>query len=259
MLKVIPIRAFADNYIWLLQGENKTIASVVDPGDATPVLHYLDQHQIELKSIIITHHHGDHVGGIQQLLQHFPDIPVYGPAREKIPAITHQLKDQDEITDEGSGQTFLVMDVPGHTAGHIAYYGDGRLFCGDTVFANGCGRVFDGTFEQLCHSLKKISKLPDETLIYCAHEYTVDNIGFAKWVEPENQVLLERDKIDFSRSEKGQPTVPSKLALEKQTNPFLRFTLPEVKLIAEQKAGRALQNDCEVFTVLRQWKDREYD
>lgn len=259
MLKVTPIRAFADNYIWLLQGENNSIASVVDPGDAQPVLSYLDQQQIELKSILITHHHGDHVGGIHRLLQTFPGIPVYGPAREQIPAITHQLKEYDKITDEGSGQTFQVMDVPGHTAGHIAYYGDGALFCGDTVFANGCGRVFDGTFEELCHSLIKISKLPDETQIYCAHEYTVDNIGFAKWVEPENSALLERDEIDFSRSEKGQPTVPSSLALEKQTNPFLRFTLPEIKVIAEKKAGRSLQNDCEVFTVLRQWKDREYD
>ena len=258
-LTITPIRAFADNYIWLLQGNDPNAASVVDPGDARPVLDYLARHQTVPKAILITHHHGDHVGGVRHLLREFPGIPVYGPARENIPAMTHPLKEGDEIVDPGSGQMFRILDVPGHTAGHIAYYGNGALFCGDTLFANGCGRVFDGTFEELCDSLKKISRLPDETLIYCAHEYTVDNIGFAKWVEPENQALVERDKTDFAHSEKGEPTVPSTLALEKQTNPFLRFTLPEVRAIAEQKAGRILQDDCEVFTVLRQWKDREYD
>ena len=259
MLTVQPIRAFSDNYIWSLQGDDQSQASVVDPGDARPVLAYLNQHSIELKSILITHHHGDHVGGIAGLLQAFPGIPVYGPANERIPHITQRLADGDQILAEGTGQTFTVLDVPGHTAGHIAYLSGNKLFCGDTVFANGCGRVFDGTFEQLCVSLKKIAELPDDTLLYCAHEYTVDNIGFAKWVEPDNQDLLDRDEADMLRCEQGEPTVPSTLGLEKRTNPFLRFTLPEVKAIAEKKIGRELQEDCQVFTVLRQWKDKEYD
>ena len=259
MLTVTPIRAFADNYIWCIQGEDKSVASVVDPGDARPVLNYLRQNQISLKSILITHHHGDHVGGISALLHRFPGIPVYGPANERIPHITHRLVEGDEVMAEGTAQTFQVIDVPGHTAGHIAFFAENKLFCGDTLFANGCGRVFDGTFEQLCHSLKKIASLPDETLIYCAHEYTVDNIGFAKWVEPDNPVLLERDETDMQRCERGEPTVPSTLKLEKQTNPFLRFILPEVKTIAEEKAGKELVSDCEVFKFIRQWKDKEYD
>jgi hydroxyacylglutathione hydrolase len=259
MLKVNPVRAFADNYIWLIQGEQPSAALVVDPGDARPVLSWCQDKGIALKAILITHHHGDHVGGIRELLRIFPGIPVYGPRRERIPAMTHPLGEGDEVIFADMQLSFSVMDVPGHTAGHIAYLGHGCLFCGDTVFANGCGRVFDGTFEQLCHSLERIAKLPPQTRLYCAHEYTVDNIGFAKWVEPDNPDLQQRDELEMERSERGIPTVPSILALELKTNPFLRFMLPQIKAVAEEKAGRALRDNCEVFSVLRRWKDSEYD
>jgi hydroxyacylglutathione hydrolase len=259
MFTVAPIPAFADNYIWRLQSDRPDIAVVVDPGDARPVLADLNKHNLELVAILVTHHHSDHVGGIRQLLDVYGDIPVYGPAREHIPVLTHRLKEGDEIKLPGMAMSFKVMDVPGHTAGHIAYYGDGILFCGDTVFAAGCGRIFDGTLEQLARSLQQIAKLPVDTQLYCAHEYTVDNIGFAKWVEPDNADLLERDKEDMLKAEQGRPTIPSMLATELKTNPFLRLDVPDVIAAAEHKAGRKLSTATEVFTVLRQWKDSEYD
>ncbi len=262
MLSVSPIRAFTDNYIWQLRSDRSgrpDLAVVVDPGDATPVLNEFNKQQLGLAAILVTHRHSDHVKGIDRLLDAFGDIPVYGPAHEPIPAMTQRLKEGDEIMPPGLEICFRVMDVPGHTAGHIAYYGDGVLFCGDTVFAAGCGRIFDGTFEQLAASLQRIMKLPPETLLYCAHEYTVDNLGFAKWVEPENPDLLMRDKEEIAKANKGEPTIPSRLETELKTNPFLRVGVPNVISAAERKARRKLQSATEVFTVLRQWKDSEYD
>lgn len=256
---VEPIRAFADNYIWIILDEARTYCAIVDPGDARPVLNWLSKEAIEPEAILITHHHGDHVGGIRGLLAAYPSLPVYGPARERISGITHPLTEGAEVSLDGVGVRFQVLDVPGHTAGHIAYLGEGALFCGDTLFAGGCGRVFDGTFEQLCASLKKIRSLPENTRIYCAHEYTLDNLGFAQWVEPDSPVLQKRDDADMALQEKGIPTVPSLLSLEKATNPFLRFDIPGVVACAEQQAGHPLADDCAVFTTLRQWKDRDYD
>ena len=259
MLSVSPIRAFTDNYIWRLRGVSHDLAVIVDPGEALPVLKELDRYNLSLAAILITHRHSDHVGGVRRLVEAFGEIPVYGPANERIPDITQRLREGDEITPPGLGVHFRVMDVPGHTAGHIAYYGGGALFCGDTLFAAGCGRLFDGTFEQLAASLQRIAKLPPETLIYCAHEYTVDNLGFAKWVEHDNLDLLARDKKDVARADQGEPTVPSTLEIELKTNPFLRLDVPSVVSAAERKAGRSLRSATEVFTVLRQWKDTEYD
>ena len=259
MFTVAPIRALADNYIWRLHLAKTDSAVVVDPGEAAAVIDDLDKHHLRLTAIMITHHHGDHVGGIRRLLEVYGDIPVYGPASEQIPAITERLKEGDEISPPGLGVSFKVMDVPGHTAGHIAYYGGGALFCGDTVFAAGCGRVFDGTMQQLAASLLRIAKLPPETLLYCAHEYTLDNIGFAKWVEPDNHELIQREKDVLISAGQGIPTVPSTLEMELKTNPFLRLDDPGVIVAAERKAGRKLESATQVFTVLRQWKDSEYD
>ena len=259
MLKVTPVRAFADNYIWLIMDEAGRYAAIVDPGDAGPVIRSLRKSNVFPIGILITHHHGDHVGGIRDLLNEYSDLPVYGPANESIPAMTHPLKEGDEVFLNGLDTGFRVMDVPGHTFGHIAYYGSDALFCGDTLFAAGCGRVFSGTFEQLHASLARIARLPGNTLVYCAHEYTVANLGFARWVEPDNLNIQRRDKEALALQEKGIPTVPSRLNLECKTNPFLRFDEPEVVKIAEKKAGRRLKNPAEVFTVLRRWKDTEYD
>jgi hydroxyacylglutathione hydrolase len=260
MLSVVPIRAFADNYIWRIQNDEwPGFTVVVDPGDADPVINNLDQHGLALSAILITHHHSDHVGGICRLIEVYGDVPVFGPAHERIPGITQRLGEGDLVTVPAMDIYFQVLDVPGHTAGHIAYFGYGALFCGDTVFAGGCGRIFDGTFEQLAASLQRIAKLPPQTLIYCAHEYTVDNLGFAKWVEPENPDLLRRDKTDVMLAEQGKPTVPSTLELELKTNPFLRLNIPTVVSLAEQKVGRPLAFPYDVFKVLRQWKDSEYD
>ena len=257
MAKITPIPAFSDNYIWMLQQDQHV--AFVDPGEAHRALERIASDGLIPVAILITHHHGDHVGGVAQILQQYPDIAVYGPANERIPHITHALKQDDRVELKELAVSFKVLDVPGHTSGHIAYYGDGALFCGDTLFACGCGRVFEGTKEQMEASLHKIASLPPDTLVYCAHEYTLDNIGFAKWVEPDNADLLQRDVDDMARQEKGIPTVPSTLDMELKTNPFLRYKQPVVIQAAEKYAGKKLTTDAEVFGAIREWKDREYD
>jgi len=252
MLQIIPIPAFEDNYLWLIvRGRH---AAVVDPGDAEPVLQYLDHHQLSLCAILCTHHHGDHVGGNRILLQRF-SVPVYGPARETIPGLTNKVAEGDRISLPQLDLELHVLDVPGHTIGHVAYYGAESLFCGDALFACGCGRIFEGTPQQMHESLSKIAQLPDNTRIYCAHEYTLDNIRFAKVAEPHNDVLLEREAHDRATRAKHQPTVPSLLALEKATNPFLRSEVPNLKQAAETYAGHPLPEPWQVFAVVRAWKD----
>lgn len=259
MITVTPIPAFTDNYIWSMTNNEKKYAAIVDPGDAQTTLNALAAQNIEPIALLITHHHHDHVGGIAGIIEKYPNIPVYGPANEFIPHITQALKEGDHVDLPELGITFKVFDIPGHTAGHIAYYAEDKLFCGDTLFANGCGRVFDGSLHDLHHSLNKIAKLPPETRIYCAHEYTLDNIGFAKWVEPDNQELDLRQEQSWDMIDSGQATVPSTLELEFKTNPFLRTHLPEVITKAEEIAGRETQTSEEVFAILRVWKDTEYD
>lgn len=257
MLEITPLSAFGDNYIWMVENRASRCLVAVDPGDEAPVLEWLERRGAGLNAIFITHHHYDHVGGIPELVQRFPDIPVYGPAG--IRGVTRPVGEGDRISIAGLGVDFTVLEVPGHTASHLAYHGEEILFCGDTLFAAGCGRVFDGTVQQLSNSLQRIARLPGRMQIYCAHEYTLDNLGFATWVEPESRALAERIRREQARRQAGEPTLPSRLQLELDTNPFLRTSEPAVRAAAERAAGRPLNDVAEVFAALRQWKDREYD
>ncbi len=249
---IVPIKAFNDNYIWCLR--NGKHALVVDPGDANPVLDYLAQEELNLVAILITHHHPDHVGGNRTLLSKF-NVPIYGPKKENIPGISQKLSEGDSVFIKELEQGFKIIEIPGHTLGHIGYYDDSLLLCGDTLFSCGCGRLFEGTPEQMFHSLQKIANLPDHTLIFCTHEYTEANIEFALSVEPQNKELMEfKDKVLDLRS-KGLPSLPVSLRQEKLTNPFLRAHLPSVakSTLIEKQSGRT--NPIEVFTYLRKWKD----
>ncbi len=259
MLQVIALPAFDDNYIWLLKSDGVASCAVVDPGDEDPVVDYCQQHGLVLTAILITHKHGDHTGGVRELKQRWPQAVVYGPAHEPISTLEEKLGAGDRVSLGALSLDLQVLDVPGHTEGHIAYLGNGLLFCGDTLFAGGCGRVFSGTFEQLSDSLRQIAALPPSTLVYCAHEYTLANLGFAQWVETDNTALLQRLEEDREKRARGLPTVPSTLALELATNPFLRTDEPTVIKAAEHWAGRSLSGHREVFKALRQWKDRDYD
>jgi len=259
MLDVSPIPAFDDNYIWLLRDPGGSRAAVVDPGDEEPVLAVLEAEELELGAVLVTHHHYDHVGGVEALRAAYPTARVFGPRDRRIRGLTDPVHEGDEIGIPGLSERFRVLEVPGHTSTHIAYLGAGALFCGDTLFAAGCGRVFDGTFEQLAASLERIAALPPETLCYCAHEYTLANLGFAKWVEPGSSAIAQRAHTALALRESGLPTVPSRLGEELATNPFLRTAVPGVKAAAEAASGRSLTSGAEVFTALRRWKDEKYD
>ncbi len=254
MIQISALPAFTDNYIWLLQDAQTRRVAVVDPGDAAPVLDWLEQHpQWTLSDILITHHHHDHVGGVDQL-KTVTAAKVYGPASEKIPARDVALHDNDRITV--LGWAFDVYSVPGHTLGHIAFYHQGVLFCGDTLFAAGCGRLFEGTPEQMHSSLTRLAALPAETLVYCTHEYTQSNLKFAQAVEPHNADIAERVENVHQLRARGEMTLPSNLALELRTNPFLRTTETSVKQKADERNGRDNRAGAEVFASLRAWKDK---
>lgn len=255
MLEVSPVRAFSDNYLWLVRTPGDPAgAVVVDPGDARPVQVALEKQGLQLRAILVTHHHPDHVGGVRALAARY-SAEVFGPARESLPCEFRPLEGGAVVSLAGLGLEFDVMDVPGHTLGHIAYHGHGALFCGDTLFSAGCGRLFEGTPAQMLDSLDRIAALPDETLVYCAHEYTLGNLRFAAAVEPGNADVLE--SLDAVQALRGRDaiTLPATLGHERRINPFLRCREPAVRAAAEARAGRTLASASDVFAVVRAWKD----
>ncbi|GAA6130490.1 hydroxyacylglutathione hydrolase [Halopseudomonas sabulinigri] len=257
MSTFIALPAFNDNYIWLLLAEDGERVAVVDPGDAKPVINWLGKHpEYRLSDILITHHHPDHVGGVAAL-KAGTGCRVWGPAAETIPARDRALNDGDAV--KLFGLTLQVIAVPGHTLGHIAYYcenaGDPWLLSGDTLFAGGCGRLFEGTPEQMHASLSKLAALPAETRVYCAHEYTQANLQFAHAVEPENNDIKVRLEVVQELRAAGRMTLPSDLALERRTNPFLRADCDAVAHAASVQTGKALSPGVETFAAVRAWKD----
>ena len=253
-MNIIPLCAFNDNYIWVIMHPGNRTCVVVDPGQAEPVLSMLDEQQLRLAGILITHHHWDHTNGIAGLLAEHP-VPVFGPATEAIPHVTERLKEGDSMEIAALNLRFQILDIPAHTHGHIAYYGHSLVFTGDTLFTGGCGRLFEGSAEQMYTSLQKLAALPDDTLVYCGHEYTEANLRFAQIVEPENLQLLQRLATTQQLRAQQLPTVPAPLSLEKATNPFLRSHLATVKTAAEQFAGTPLSTPIDVFATVRRWKD----
>jgi hydroxyacylglutathione hydrolase len=252
-INILPIKAFSDNYIWCLS--NQTYCVVVDPGDASPVLAYCAEHQLELAAILITHHHWDHTGGLDALLKEFPDIPVFGPHNKKIEQITVRLSEGDSITLDHLDLVFSIMEVPGHTLDHIVYYGESGLFCGDTLFSAGCGRLFEGTAQQMFGSLAKLTALPSDTAVYCTHEYTMANIAFAEAVEPDNKALLDYKLWAQGQRSQDSPTLPTSIARELSINPFLRCDSQKLIESVNQHSGVELDNEQGVFANLRGWKD----
>ncbi len=258
MIDVHAIPAFTDNYLWLLVRGSSAV--VVDPGDAVPVRATLASKGLNLAGILITHWHPDHIGGLPQLATH--DMPVYGPAAEapRIPGLTQALKEGDRI--EVLGTTFSVLELPGHTLGHIAYYSapsseaeNGLLFCGDTLFSAGCGRLFEGTAQQMHAALTRLAALPAQTPVYCTHEYTLSNLAFAWAVEPDNPALRARITAVRELRARNLPSLPTDIGLERASNPFLRVDAPTVRKSAETWAATELATDAQVFAALRRWKD----
>ena len=256
-LSVLTVPAFKDNYLWLIH--DGTHAAVVDPGDSAPILAALDDHHLTLTAILLTHHHADHTGGVPELLARFP-VPVFGPGKDGIDAVTHPLAEGDSVVVPGLGLALDVLEVPGHTLGHIAYVrrtpGLHWLFCGDTLFAGGCGRLFEGTPAQMADSLGKLAALPEDTEVYCAHEYTVSNLRFAQAVDAGNEALALRVRDEEAKRAAGLPTVPSSIGLERSPNPFLRYREPAIvaALVAAGKLGDGA-TPVQAFAALREWKN----
>jgi hydroxyacylglutathione hydrolase len=254
-MKLIPIPAFTDNYIWLLHDGQQAL--VVDPGDAQPVLQALQQQGLTLQTILVTHHHPDHTGGVDAL-RNATGARVYGPARERIPEPLQKLSNGDQV--DTLGLTWRVIDVPGHTAGHIAFYCDDidatpTLFCGDTLFSGGCGRLFEGTPAQMLASLDTLAALPPQTRVCCTHEYTLGNLKFARAVEPSNQQLADYCTAAQALRADNQPTLPSTMALELQINPFLR-TRQAAVVQAVRSFDASATDEVSTFAALRQWKNQ---
>jgi len=253
MINIEPIKAFDDNYIWLMTTNEGSI--VIDPGESINLLKAIEQKNLKLDAILITHHHYDHTGGIEELLMKYPNLKVYGP-NNNLDSIKSRLIDGEILNVIGID--FKVIEIPGHTLDHIAYYANINnspiLFCGDTLFAGGCGRVFEGTFDQMYESLLKLKKLPQNTRIYCGHEYTINNLKFAKAVEPDNIDLITRYNDAINLRKNNKPTLPSTLSIELKTNPFLRAEKNNVQKIISNKFKTGF-SEKEIFSALRQWKD----
>ena len=258
-LKVTALPAFQDNYIWAIHDtENPQDIVVVDPGDAEVVKNAIAQKNWSLKAILITHHHHDHVGGLLELKEIF-SVPVYGPAMESIKGIDFSLAHADTIHIKNTNLNFSILDLPGHTLGHIAYYGHDSVFCGDTLFSGGCGRMFEGTPQVFHESLSKLAALPDATAVYCTHEYTQANLKFACFAEPENSDILAYNDYVAAKRAKNKITLPSTIALEKKINPFLHCENKELQLqlakLANLPKEKLLNKPVSTFATLRKLKD----
>jgi hydroxyacylglutathione hydrolase len=255
-LPVRPVRAFSDNYIWLIEpprAQGRVVA--VDPGDAQPVIAELQRRGLSLAAILLTHHHPDHIGGVPELLRHGA-VPVIGPDDTRIAQRTLTVHDGEHCELPDLGLSFEILQVPGHTLSHIAFWGHGALFCGDTLFSAGCGRMFEGTPTQMNASLNRLSRLPPETRMFCGHEYTAANLRFALTVDPTNRAALEYQESVARVRAQGDPSLPSTMALEIKVNPFLRCEDPTVVHAAENHPGKSLKEPALVFGALRAWKDQ---
>lgn len=252
-VSVFPIPAFTDNYIWCLH--NVSHAVVVDPGDAQPVMDHLEANSLKLAAILITHHHHDHTGGIAKLVSANPAVPVIGPRGNHIRGLTKSVSQGDTVHLPVLGLKFSVIETPGHTLDHIAFYGHGALFCGDTLFSAGCGRLFEGSPEQMLHSLNKFKRLPDDTIVYCTHEYTQANVAFAKVADPDNTDLQAYSEWADAQRDNDTPTLPTDIKTQKAINPFLRSHLTTIKNSLTSHWGKEPVNDVDAFAQLRRWKD----
>ncbi|AGH82157.1 hydroxyacylglutathione hydrolase [Psychromonas sp. CNPT3] len=254
MLQVITIKAFNDNYIWLIKDSQSQRCILVDPGDAQPVLEILEQQNLSVDAILVTHAHQDHIGGISELLAHFnKEIPIY--SKDKLFSSSEPVEEGKTLCFFEQRLSLKVMFVPGHTLDHVAYYNDSSLFCGDTLFSAGCGRVMEGTHQQMFTSLARISQLKDTTKVYCAHEYTQQNLIFALHLEPKNRALRAHMQKVAKLRQQGLASVPTTLALEKTLNPFLRCSDTGLKNALQNKLCDEIHDALHCFTKLRQYKD----
>lgn len=250
MMHVEAIPILRDNYVWAIHDGRR--AALVDPGESHPILAWLRDRGIELGAILVTHHHADHIGGIEELLAVHP-VPVFGPTRGG--ALAQPVAEGDTVDLPGLPWRMRVLDTPGHTLDHVCYVGHGHLFCGDTLFSCGCGKLFEGTPAELYASLGKLARLPGDTLMHCAHEYTLDNIAFAQEVEPDNPALRHRHAEALRLRKAGLPTLPVSMATEMETNPFLRCDLEPVRVAAAQHLGSPVNPGVETIAAVRAWKD----
>ncbi len=251
-MTIIALNAFNDNYIWAIVNEQTHSLTCVDPGNAEPVLIYAKNNKLKLNNILITHHHDDHTGGIAELLRNYPATHVYGPIDARLPLVNNTVRDEDIVHIDSLA--FRVLSTPGHTSSHICYQepNKGWLFCGDTLFSAGCGRVFDGTIEQLHHSIMLLKNLPKDTKVYCGHEYTRQNLRFASTIEPKNQTI--QSYLTHLQEKPNQCSLPSTIALEKKINPFMRTHSSAVKEFAH-KQGLQSHNSLTIFQLLREKKN----
>ncbi len=261
-LRIHPVPAFSDNYIWCLSDPESGKTLIVDPGQADPVLDYLNTNGLTADAILITHHHPDHTGGVASIRQRVPDVRIIGPQNSPFKGATETVRSGDEVAWEGL--IFHVMAVPGHTLDHVAYFSNTQvndntvLFCGDTLFACGCGRLFEGSPEQMHHSLKSLRQLPDNTAVYCAHEYTLANLRFARHWLPHDQALAQFEADCVALRQQGKPTVPTTIGQEKRLNPFLRWDDVDVIKATEEYCSQKqlpATSDCEIFAAIRHGKD----